>query len=410
MMPSTSAVRSTLPRAAARTVRAPCLRQARFQSTSSTASGAAKGGSSHVAAGVAGGVAASAVLYGAYLMTPSGKMSRTINKGAYEASQKYNQAVKKLQQSTPEPDEAINYIKEFCYSYVSWVPGGRQYVDAVFRDVETLRQNHRDEVNQIVNDGYKQFQELSKKGLSMETASKAYEVLADLSKKLGSLAGDALTDILDNHPQVKEKFGGSIDQLKQMGEEYGPEAKKQVDETWNQVKEIMAGGFTAANLDKARRIVQENVEKVKKFGDEAWNKGLEQAKPYLDKNPKVRELVENNAEALKQGNAKELFEKARSAVDSSNLGDFEKYVNSAVDKAKSKGSQLAGGSLDQYFSMIPSGSEILSKVQQLKQVAEEHSGEAEKLLKETMEEVKKVLEKKYEEAEKIKEQAKKESK
>lgn len=408
MISSSSAVRSALPRAA-RTARAPCFRQARFQSTS-TASNAAKSGSSHIASGVAGGVAAGAVLYGAYLMTPSGRMQRSINKGAYEASKKYQEAVKKLQETTPEPDEAINYIKEFCYSYVSWVPGGRQYVDAVFRDIETLRQNHRDEVNQIVNDGYKQFQELSKMGLSMETASKAYEVLADLSKKLGSLAGDALGDILDNHPQVKEKFGGSIDQLKKMGEEYGPEAKKQVDETWNQVKEILAGGLTAANLDKARRILQENVEKVKKFGDEAWNKGLEQAKPYLDKNPKVRELIENNADALKQGNVKELFEQARNAVDSSNLGDLEKYVNSAVEKAKSKGSQLAGGNLEQYFGMIPSGSEILSKVQQLREVAEQHKGEAEKLLQETMEEVKQVLEKKYEKAQEIKEKAKKESK
>jgi len=408
-MSSTSAVRSALPRAA-RTARAPCLRQARFQSTSSTASNAAKSGSSHIASGVAGGVAAGALLYGAYLMTPSGRMQRSINKGAYQASQKYNQAVKKLQQSTPEADEAINYIKEFCYSYVSWVPGGRQYVDAVFKDIDTLRENHRDEVNQIVNDGYKQFQELSKMGLSMETASKAYEVLADLSKKFGSLAGDALGDILDNHPQVKEKFGGSIDQLKKMGDEYGPEVKKQVDETWNKVKEILAGGLTAANLDKARRLVQEAVEKAKKFGDEAWNKGLEQAKPYLDKNPKVRELIENNADALKQGNVKELFEKASSAVDSKNLGDLEKYVNSAVEKAKSKGSQVAGGSMEQYFQMIPSGSEILSKVQQLREVAEEHKGEAEKLLQETMDEIKQVLEKKYEKAQEIKEKAKKESK
>jgi uncharacterized coiled-coil DUF342 family protein len=408
MMSSSSTVRSALPRAA-RAARAPCLRQARFQSTS-TASNAAKSGSSHVASGVAGGVAAGAVLYGAYLLTPAGRMQRTINKGAYEASQKYQTAVKKLQESTPEPDQAINYIKEFCYSYVGWVPGGRQYVDAIFKDIETLRQNHRDEVNEIVSDGYKQFQQLSKMGLSMETASKAYDVLADLSKKLGNLAGDALGDILDNHPQVKEKFGGSIDQLKKMGDEYGPEAKKQVDETWNQVKEIMAGGLTAANVDKARKIVQENVEKVKKFGDEAWNKGLEQAKPYLDKNPKVRELIENNADALKQGNAKELFEKARSAVDSSDLGGLEKYVESAVDKAKSKGSQVAGGSMEQYFQMIPSGGEILSKVQQLREVAEQHKGEAENLLKETMDEVKQVLDKKYKKAQEIKEKAEKEAK
>lgn len=410
-MSSSSAVRSALPRATVRSVRAPRLRQARFQSsTTSSTSSTAKSGSSHIAAGVAGGVAASAVLYGTYLLTPSGRMSRSINKGAYEANAKYKQAVKKLQQSTPEPDQAINYIKDFCYSYVGWVPGGRQYVDAVFQDIETLRQNHSDEVNKIVADGYKQFQDLSKMGLSMDTAAKAYDVLADLSRKFGSLAADAFEDILDNHPQVKDKFGGSIDQLKRMGDEYGPEAKKQVDETWQQVKEVMAGGLTAANLDKARRTIQEAVEKVKKFGDEAWNKALEQAKPYLDKNPKARELIENNADALKQGNIKELFEKASKAVESKDLGDLQKYVDSAVGKAKEKGSQWTGGSLDEYFKMVPSGGEILSKVQQLREVAEQHSGEAEKLLQETMEEVKQVLEKKYQKAQEIKDKAKEEGK
>jgi F0F1-type ATP synthase membrane subunit b/b' len=367
-----------------------------------------------VAAGVAGGVAAATVLYGIYLVTPAGKMTRTINKGAREASKKYDEAVKKLQANTPEPSQAIDYLKEFSYSYVSWIPGGRQYVDTVFKDIETLRQDHGDEVNKIVNETYKQFQDLSKSGLSMDTATKAYDVLTEFSKKIAGLAGNAFTDLLDNHPQVKDKFGGSIDQLKQMAEQYGPEVKEQIDETWKKAGEIVAGGFTVANIDKARKLVEESVQKVKKLGDEAWKKGLEQAKPYLDKNPKVRELIEKNADALKQGNVKELFEKAKSAVDSSNLGELEEYVNKAVDQAKSKGSQLTGGfglgGLEQYFDKIPSGSEILSKVQQLREVAEQHSGEAEKLLKETMEEVKKVLEEKSEKAQKIAESAKKESK
>ncbi|MBH1945719.1 hypothetical protein I5L01_16040, partial [Erythrobacter sp. YJ-T3-07] len=136
----------------------------------------------------------------------------------------------------------------------------------------------------------------------METASKAAEVLADLSKKLGNLAGNAFEDIIDNHPELKEKFGGSIDQLKQMGDQYGPEAKKQVDETWKQVRDVLGGGLTMANINKARQLIQEKVEQVRKLSDEAWKKGLEQAKPYLDKNPKVKELVENNADALKSGN------------------------------------------------------------------------------------------------------------
>jgi len=334
-------------------------------------------------------------------------MHRTINKGAKEVNRKFNEAAKKLQGQTPDVDGAIKYMKEFAYSYVAWVPGGRNYVDTVFKDVETLKENHREEVNQIVSDAYKRFQDLSKSGLSLESASKAYNILTDVAKRFGELVGDSLTDILDNHPKVKEKFGGSIDQLKEMGENYGPEAKKQVDQTWKEVKDILASGVSVASLDKVRRLVEEKVQQLKKLGDEAWNKGLEEAKPYLEKNPKVKELIEKNADALKQGNVKELFERAKKAVESGNIGDLEEYVN----KAKSKGEQAASSlGIDQYFKMIPSGSEILEKVNQLREVAENHKEEGEKLLKETTDELKQVLDKKAQKAKEIAEKAKKDAK
>ena len=384
-------------------------RQLRYQSSS--ASSSPQGGGTHLASGLAGGVAAATLIYGAYYVSPSGKLLRGINKQSKEASNKYQEAAQKIQQSTPDADEAINYIKQFCYSYVTWLPGGRQAVDAAFKDVDTLRHNHGDEVNKIVNDAYRQIQDLtrsSSSGLNLETASRAFEIVADVSKKLGELIGDALTDILDNHPQVKERFGGSIDQLKQMGDQYGPEAKKQVDETWRQVKEVLGGGLTATNLDQARRLVEQKVEQVRKLGDEAWKKGMEQAKPYLDKNPKVKEIIEKNEEALKQGNAQELFQEAKNAVDSGDLGKFEGYVSQTVEKAKSKGLAIAAGTgLEQYFDMIPNGSDILTKVHLLKEVAEKHRGEGERLFRETMDELKQVLEKKSQEAKEIADKEKK---
>jgi len=409
MIPSRSIGRSALT-AAARSARAPRAQHPRFQSSSSsTTSANAASSSSHVAAGLAGGVAASVVLYGVYLVTPSGRMSRTINKTAKEASKKYQEAAQKLQQATPDADQTVDSIKSFCYSYVAWVPGGRKYVDAAFRDVETVRQNHRDEVNQIVGDAYRQFQELSKEGLSLEAASKAYDILAGVSEKIAALAGDAAGDILDNHPELKDKFGGSIDQLKQLGEQYGPEARKQVEDTWGQIRDIVAGGLSAANLDRARKLIEEKTEQLKKLGDEAWEKGMEQAKPYLDKNPKAKELIEKNVSALKQGNAKELFQQAKDAVDSGNLGGLEDYVNKAVEKTKQKGSQASGG-LERYIGMIPSGGDVVTKLQQLREVAEKHKEEGGKLLEETLEEVKQVLEKKSAKAKDIADRAKKEAK
>ncbi|KAF6814677.1 hypothetical protein CSOJ01_03900 [Colletotrichum sojae] len=411
MMPTRPLVRSTLPRAT-RGVRAP-RQQPRFQSTSSSAStGSAGSGGSHFATGVAGGIAGAGLFYAIYSFTPAGRAASKVNKAAKEAEQKYQLAAKKLQENTPSPDQAIDSIKQFAYSYVGWIPGGRAYIDTAFDDFEKVRKNHRDEADEIINDAYKQFQDVAKAGLSLEAVHKAYEVIADISKKIASLSGDAISDIVDNHPQLKEKLGGNIDQLKQMGEQYGPEAKKQVDETWKQIKDVLAGGFTASNFEKARKLVENKIAQVKKLGDEAWKKAIEEAKPYLDKNPKIKELLEKNADALKQGNAKEVFEKAKSAAESGDLGGLENYVTEAVDKAKSKGSQLGGsfGGLDQYFKMIPDGDQIIPKLKQLREVADKHKDEGEKLFKETLEEVKKVLEAKGKKAEEIANKAKQDAK
>lgn len=228
---------------------------------------------------------------------------------------------------------------------------------------------------------------------------------------MGELSADAFGDLLDNHPEAREKFGGSVDQLKQLGDAYGPEAKKQVDETWRQVSDIVKGGFSAESVTRAKKLIDEKKEQVQKLGDEAWKKGLQEAQPLLEKNPKVKELIEKNADALKQGNAKELFGRARKAAESGDLGDLEGYVNNAVDKAKSKGSQVVGGSgLEQYLDKIPNGGEILPKLQQLREVAEKHTDESEKLVRETVQELKKVLESKSEKAKDILDNAKQESK
>ncbi|KAM3482119.1 hypothetical protein MY8738_004149 [Beauveria namnaoensis] len=370
--------------------------QIRLQSTSASTSSTSQ---SHLVSGIAGGVVGAVLFYGVYSFTPAGRTASTINKAAVEANKQYKAAAAKLQKATPEPDEAISYIKDLAYSYVAWIPGGRSYVDAAFKDVEVVQEKHKEELNKI---------DLSKSGLSIQTASKAYETLADIAKKIADLSVDALSDILDNHPQVKEKLGGNVDKLKSLGEQYGPDAKKQVDETWSQIKDIFAGGFSAANIAKAKALIDDKVSQVQKLGDEAWNKGLEAAKPYLDKSPKVKELVEKNADALKQGNLKELFDKAKAAVESGDLGDLEKYVKSAADKAQSKGKEVAGDwGLDKYFDALPEGSAILSKLQQIRKIASDHKQDGEKLLNETVDELKQLLEKKANKAQEIVDSAQK---
>ncbi|KAK3681800.1 hypothetical protein B0T22DRAFT_472846 [Podospora appendiculata] len=411
MFPARSLTRAA-PRAA-RSARGSRISQRRAQSSATpSTSNAAGSGSSHIASGVAGGIAGASLLYGIYTMTPAGQTAKQVNKVAKEADKKYQALATKLKEKTPSADEAVDSIKQVCYSYVGWIPGGRQYVDTAFRDLDSVRESNKDEANALINETYKRFQDIVKAGLSMEALSKAYDALTDLGQKLASLAGNSVDKIIDNHPELKEKLGGPIDQLKQMGDQYGPEAKKMVDETWQQVKEITSSGFSADTADKVRKLVEEKSQQLKKFGDQAWQKGLEQAQPLLDKNPKVKELIKKNEGALKQGNATELFKQVKSTIESGDSGKLEEYVKKAVDKAKSSGSSmLSGGSaplaaLGSYFGA--SNGKVQQNIQLLTEVVEKHADQGKDLLKETKDDLTKVLEEKAIKAQKIVDSARKE--
>lgn len=227
--------------------------------------------------------------------------------------------------------------------------------------------------------------------------------------RLGELAGDSAQEIIDNHPTLKDKVGGNLDQLKQMGENYGPEAKKQVDETWDQIRGIMKEGFSASSIPKIQSLVQDKMQKMQELGNKVWDKGMEQAKPYLDKSPKVKELVEKNANDLKKGNVTELYGKIKEAVQSGSTENLEKYVKATADNAKQSGGG-GGGGLESYLKMIPGGGEILPKLSQLQQIAQEHGEDAEKIAKSTFEEIQQVLQRKVNEAQELAKNASKKAK
>lgn len=93
---------------------------------------------------------------------------------------------------------------------------------------------------------------------------------------------------------LRNKLGSSIEQLKNMGEQLGPEAKKKVDETWKQIKDILEGGVTPLAVDQLQRLIQDKIQELRKMSDQAWQKGFEQAKPFLERNPKLKGLLEQN--------------------------------------------------------------------------------------------------------------------
>lgn len=400
------------PRTAVRSTRALRLRQPvrlnqrqsiRFQSTENAKQ---SGGNGALAGGLAGG--GIALLTGFAFYHFSGARGAVNN---FEQAKAYADSVfKKSTQYTPQAGNAIQWLRETVESYTKFIPGASTYVDTAFDDLEKIRSKHNDEVDQIIRESYDEMKKVTQSGFTADSASKTWEILQDTFVRIGRLAGDVAEDILENHPQLKEKVGGKFTQLKQMGDQYGPEAKKQVDETWNEVQNILKSGFSVSSANKIQKLVQDKTQELQKYGDEAWKKGLEQAKPLLDKSPQLKELVENNKEKLLKGDLSQLWEKLQDATKSGKTDDLQSFVKEQVNKVSQGSGSGSGSGIEQLLNLIPGGSDIGGKLQQLQEIGQKHGDEAEKLVKSAVEEIKKVLQSKVEEAEKLKNKAEKDAK
>ena len=318
---------------------------------------------------------------------------------------------KQFKESSPDPNVALEWLRSTAKSYAAFIPGASGYVDSTFDDLDAVRNKHGKEVDNIIKEAYAELKDISQEGMSMTAAQKAWDILQKHLRRISELAGDAASDIINNHPALKDKFGGSLDQLKQMGDKYGPEAKKQVDETWDQIRDIVKSGVSTVTIPKIQSLVQEKMQKIQELGGKVWDQGMEKAKPYLDKSPEVKKLVEENKEKLKkQGNVQELYEKVKDAVQSGNTDSLKQYVQNAVKKAGQSTGGGGSGGLEKYLNMVPGGSEIIPKLTQLQKTTQEHGEEAEKIAKDTFKEIQEVLRRKIGEAEELVQKAKENAK
>ena len=397
----------------ARTIRTRPIRQTcakRFQhasspTSSSTNSSGNSSGQGALYGGLAGGTVALVGGYMWYHFSGAKQVSDTVRK----TKQYFDSVVDKTKASAPASNEALPWLRQQATFYAGFVPGGSQLVDSAFKDIETVHEKHRDEVDKIINEAYGDLKEVTSKGFSVDAAYQAWNIIEKHMKKISALAGDAAEDILNNHPQIKSSVGGGIDQLRSKAEKMGPEAKQMVDKTWSQIQDILkSGGVNASSIDKIRQLVQDKSQELKKFGDQAWSKGLEEIKPYLDKSPKAKELLEKNKDALKSSNVAELWQQVKQAVNSGDTGDLENFVKQTTEKAKQAsggGGSGGGNTLSSFLSMIPGGSEIMPRLGQLQEIAQNEGQDAEKLVKETIKEIQDVLSKKIDEGKKLADKA-----
>jgi hypothetical protein len=344
--------------------------------------------------GLAGGAVAFASGYAWYHFSGA----KTLVKTSKETQEYIKKAKQTVVQNTPEPNEAFRWLRDTVKSYAILIPGARGYVDTAFDDLEKIRNNHQEDFDKIVKDAYNETSDIFKKeGFNTSSASKAAQALQKYMSQLFDLAGDAASDVLQNHPQLKEKVGGSYDQLKQMGDAYGPKAKEEVDKTWKQISDIIKGGVSVDSADKIRSLIEDKKNKLQSLGDEAWQKGLEESQSYLEKNPKLKQLIEENADTLKKGNFKDLWGLVKEKVPSGKTEDVENYIKEKVDQAKN--SDFSG--LDQWLNKVPGGSDLMSQLQSLQSTAQKKGNKSEDILKETLEELRDVLKKRMEQVEKL---------
>lgn len=335
--------------------------------------------------------------------------AKTIVNAIHSTKSSFDNIVKKSTDQAPRPNEAIQWLEETVKGYTKMIPGSQQYVDSAFKDLETINEQHGPEVEKIVKDAYDQLKDATKNGASFETAVAAWAVLQSTLTRIGHLAKDAGQDIMKNHPDLQKKFGGQFEQLQKMGEQYGPEAKKQVDDVYKQIQDIAKGGLSSDTFKKIQDLVQQKSEELKKMGGQAYSKGMEEAKPYLDKYPKIKEFVEKNKDQLQQGNVAEMWQKLKSVAEKGDTDEAMKYLQEQVDnvknKASSKGSQMPG-SVSALLGSFPGADELGDKFKALQELYSKRGKEAEDLIKSAVSDVKKVLEKHVDEGQKLAEKSK----
>ncbi|KAK4047531.1 hypothetical protein OIV83_005318 [Microbotryomycetes sp. JL201] len=396
----------------------------------STASGAGAG-SSHAVAGVAGGAAVLLGLYGWYHMSGTAKVVNTSRQVIDQAQQ----AKDKLVQQAPSFQDGLGIVRSIAKSYAAAIPGAGGAVDAAFDQLDKLAKDHGPEVQKLVKDTYDDLVKAAQSG--KDASDKIASVLTEAAQKVQNLVGAESEKLLGT---LKEKFpdaGNALsqqyDELNKLAGKHGPEASRIASSFYNDAAAIVSkGGLNAQTLESVQKLLREKTNEVKDFsqraGKDAWEASAKSASPLLDKMPDVRKLVDDNVERLssvvgedkakaikdmygelekisKSGKSFEDMKKDAQKLVESKVGTFEELRKKAGDK---------GGDLkDQAFKYFESATGLTGfgktlegiDLKELRNVAEKHGEEGQKILSSAYDEIKEILQKKSEEAKKVGEQA-----
>lgn len=147
------------------------------------------------------------------------------------------------------PNQLLQYLRNIARSYIAVVPGMNSYVDTTFDALEKIAQEHYDEASKITQGAYDDIQKIVQesnnkngdlKDVGPAAAFKVLEVLRRRTEELYALGkkagGSALNEVMESNPQLREVIGSGYEQLRELVESKGPEAKKALDEVTDKVR------------------------------------------------------------------------------------------------------------------------------------------------------------------------------
>lgn len=356
------------------------------------------------------------------------------------------QAKDKFVEKTPEPRIILQWLRSTAKSYAGLVPGASYYVDETFNSIDQLADTHNEELDRILSETYNEMRDVVQNGnADQETAMKVFSIVRRRSLELQDLTAKASSDFfgpfLEKHPELREKLGGSYDQVKELASKAGPEARRISLDTAAKLKDVFKSGLDSKSIDDAKQILQEAADRLQKAAGEtgsgakeAWDKSMQQAQPYLDKIPDIKDLLNNKASVLMNGAAaKQIWDRVKE------IGQGKKVSKEKVDELKEfikEKAETAGSSSDdmwdkilEYSKMVPGSEKVCSTFHYLSSswegllqlednrktlqgfvaVVREDSDDAKALAKETFDEVMKVIDQKADKAKSLKEKVRKDT-
>lgn len=291
----------------------------------------------------------------------------------HNAKAYFDSATKTLREGKDklEPNETVQWLRQTTYQYAGFIPGAKATLDKAFDGLDEVQRKHGDELSNIINDAYVELKKLAQNGsLSAATAATAWSILTKQMERIEELAKDVGKDILADHPELQQQYGDKLAQLKQMGEKQGGDAKKFADEAWEKVQETVKQG--KFDKDSIGKLVNEALDKAQGYGDDLYNKAMEKAKPYLDKQPEIKKMLEENADKLKSTDVTGLTKKLQEAVQSGDMKPLKEWMDQAIGDAQGMGEQA-------WKSAMMRASIYLDKSPELKKLVEDKADALKKI-------------------------------